>query len=465
VKTVNNTSGAKPRDLTLVHVAVNNPKTVPAGPLYVAAALTRAGYAVDFMDCAVDSYWRLSPQDLAAGLRDSADVIGISCMSDTLPFVVAALEVVKAEAPGKTVVLGGPGPTGAARELIETFPSADIVAFGEGEATMLEVMKSLKDGGLARVKGICFREGHGEGDRVVTTPPRDRIRDLDDLGMPLYEAVDVNAYPMVNIVFSRGCPYRCTFCDVAPMWKRKNLSRSPASVIDEIKFLKRRYGRTRFEFTDETFVLGKDKVLEFCEGLKREGLDVKWSCTGRVNLVTRELLKEMEAAGCQAMFFGIESGSDTVLERITKDFTAAEAVEALHTTLEYMRPVASFIWGFPFETDEDLTDTLLLMLYLSQVGVDCRLSRLAPFPLMPLYEEYGDSITWCAERGSYTGRQPFELAGYPPRVVELVRQYPKIFPSFYCFATDQFAEKTKRVAALGSFWQTAEWSEGRLEQL
>jgi anaerobic magnesium-protoporphyrin IX monomethyl ester cyclase len=455
------------RDLTLVHVAVNNPKTVPAGPLYVAAALARAGYAVDFRDCAVDSYWRLSPEDLAAGLRDSADVIGISCMSDTLPFVVAALEVVKAEAPGKTVVLGGPGPTGAARELIETFPSADVVAFGEGEETMLEVMKSLKaasspkDGGLSGVKGICFREGG----RAVTTPPRDRIRNLDDLGMPLYEAVDVNSYPMVNIVFSRGCPYRCTFCDVAPMWKRKNLSRSPASVIDEIKFLKRRYGRTRFEFTDETFVLGKDKVLEFCEGLKRDGLDVKWSCTGRVNLVTRELLTQMQSAGCQAMFFGIESGSDAVLERITKDFTAAEAVEALHTTLEYMRPVASFIWGFPFETDEDLTDTLLLMLYLSQIGVDCRLSRLAPFPLMPLYQEYGDSITWCAERGSRTGRQPFEVAGYPPRVVELIRQHPKIFPSFYCFTTDGFAEKTRRVAALGSFWQTDDWSEVCRERL
>jgi radical SAM superfamily enzyme YgiQ (UPF0313 family) len=184
-----------------------------------------------------------------------------------------------------------------------------------------------------------------------------------------------------------------------------------------------------------------------------------------VNLVEHDLLKEMQSAGCQAMFFGIESGSDAVLERITKDFTAAEAVEALHITLGYMRPVASFIWGFPFETEDDLTDTLLLMLYLSQVGVDCRLSRLAPFPLMPLYEEYGDTITWCAERGSHPGRLPFDTTGYPARVVELIRQHPKIFPSFYCFATDHFAEKARRVAALGSFWQTTSWSEERRERL
>jgi len=454
-------------DVTLVHVGVSNPRTIPVGALYIAAVLRRSGYGVDFATCTRDSYWQLDPALIGSHLTGSAGVVGISCMSDTLPFVVAALAQFKAANPEKTVILGGPGPTGVARELVGSFPFIDIVAVGEGEHTMLELAECLCDGGrasggrapdrralgqgraLGQIRGICFRDGA----EACLTPARERIRDLDQLPVPLYEAVKVEDYPMANIVFSRGCPYGCTFCDVAPMWQRKNFQRSVDSVIDEIKLLKGKYGRRHFEFTDETFVLGRVKVMEFCERLKHDGLDIKWSCTGRVNLVTRDLLAEMASSGCEAMFFGIESGSDRVLDEVNKDFTVAEALEALTLTLEYMKPVASFIWGFPFETEQDLMGTLLLMVYLSQLGVDSRLNRLAPFPLMPLYEQYGEGIRWLDEPGQYSGREPFQVAGCAPEVIDLVRTFPKIFPSFYGFPTDGFERKTEIVRSLGRYWQ------------
>jgi anaerobic magnesium-protoporphyrin IX monomethyl ester cyclase len=453
-------------DITLANVGVSNPRTLPVGPLYVAAVLDRAGYRVDFRDCTASSYWELDPGALAASLDDSAPVLGVGCISDTLPFVVAALADFKTRHPGATVILGGPGPTGVARGLVEAFPFIDVVVAGEGEDTMLETMRRLAGGNgggggagaaslavLADVRGVSYR-ADGE---VRTNPARERIRDLDRLPLPLYDAVDLEKYPMVNIVSSRGCPYNCTFCDVAPMWSRKNFRRSVESVVDEIKYLRTRFGRRYFEFTDETFILSRDRVLEFCARLKREALDIKWSATGRVNLVTRDLLSEMASAGCEAMFFGIESGSDRVLERVRKDFTIGEAVEVLHTTREYMRPVASFIWGFPFETEEDLVRTLLLAVYLSQVGVDSRLSRLAPFPLMPLYQEYGDRLAWFEEPGPYSGREPFRPAGYPAAVRDLVTRYPRIFPFFHCFASDGLEEKARIVRSLGRYWHVAEW--------
>ena len=443
-------------DVTLVHVGVSNPRTIPVGALSIAAVLRRAGYGVDFATCTTDSYWQLEPALIRSYLADSAGVVGISCMSDTLPFVVAALRQFKAANPEKTVILGGPGPTGVARELVGSFPFIDIVAVGEGEHTMLELAEVLCDGGksttrtaLGQIRGICFRDGT----EACLTPARERIRNLDQLPLPLYEAVKVEDYPMANIVFSRGCPYRCTFCDVAPMWQRKNIQRGVDSVVDEIKLLKGKYGRRHFEFTDETFVLGRDKVMEFCGKLKHEGLDIKWSCTGRVNLVTRDLLAEMASSGCEAMFFGIESGSDRVLDEVNKDFAVGEALEALTLALEYMKPVASFIWGFPFETEQDLMGTLLLMVYLSQIGVDSRLNRLAPFPLMPLYEQYGEGIRWLDQPGQYSGREPFQVAGCALEVIDLVRTFPKIFPSFYGFPTDGFERKTEIVRSLGRYWQ------------
>ena len=445
-------------DITLASVGVSNPRTVPSGALYVAAVLKQHGYRVDFRDYAIGCYRDLDPAALAASLDGAAGVVGLGCLSDTLPFVVAALADLKARDPEKTVILGGPGPTGVARELIETFPFIDIVAAGEGEATALDLMEHLAGGdgaGLEEVQGIAYRKG----DQARVNPPRERLKDLDSLPFPLYDAVDVGNYPMINVVFSRGCPYRCTFCDVAPMWSRRNVRRSVESVIDEIEYLKTKYGRDRFEFTDETFILSQEKVMEFCEQLRRAKLDVKWSATGRVNLITRELLAEMARAGCEAMFFGIESGSDGVLEKVKKDFAVAEAVEALHTTLEYMKPVASFIWGFPFETEADLMQTLLLVVYLSQLGVDARLSRLAPFPMMPLYHEHGQHLTWFDEPGAHSGAEAFHIAGYPARVTDLIQTYPRIFPSFYWFQTENLGEKTRIVRSLARYWQASDWIE------
>jgi radical SAM superfamily enzyme YgiQ (UPF0313 family) len=471
--------------ITLAAVSVSNPPAVPTGSLYLAAVLEREGYAVDFRNYAAGSYWQLSPSGLAEWLGATADIVGLSCLGDTLPFVVAAVEEFKVRYPHKIVILGGPGPTGVARELVEAFPAIDFVVVGEGEETILELVGCLTDGKapgnsptmtepsgaetrrrggdsdqwmasrstLKRIHGIVYRDG----DVVEVNPQRERIRDLDTLPVPLYEAIDIENYPMVNIVSSRGCPYQCTFCDVAPMWSRKNVHRSVESVIDEIKLLRTRYGRQYFEFTDETFVLKEDRVFEFCDRLKRHDLGVRWSASGRVNLVNRKLLAEMASAGCEALFFGIESGSDRVLERVKKDFTIGEAVDALHTTLEYMRPVASFIWGFPFETEEDITKTLLVAVYLSQIGVDSRLNRLTPFPLMPLYREYGARLDWFDDEVPYSGTEPFRAIGYPAAVTDLIKSFPRIFPSFYCLPTENLEGKSGLVRSLGRYWQVSQW--------
>jgi anaerobic magnesium-protoporphyrin IX monomethyl ester cyclase len=267
-------------------------------------------------------------------------------------------------------------------------------------------------------------------------------------------------YSLMNLVFSRGCPYHCTFCDVAPLWGREHHRRSPENVIEEITFLTKRFGKRNFEFTDETFVLKRAAVFDFCRALRSKGLDVNWSCTGRVNLIDEELLKEMGAAGCRGLFFGIESGSDRVLSRIRKDCSAKDAVAALRLTGRFMRPVASFIWGFPFETVEDVAQTLLLMVYLSQVGVDTRLNRLAPFALAPLFKEFGDRLVRLQGKRSASPKEPFEASVLPAGARELIAKHPRVFPEFFWFGCERLDEKMQMVKLLDRHWHTPEWPAG-----
>jgi anaerobic magnesium-protoporphyrin IX monomethyl ester cyclase len=445
-------------DITLVSVGIANPPTIPAGVLYVAAALEQAGHEVDFRDHSAKSYTQLDPSRFAVSLKGSASVIGISCTSDTLPFCLAALRAVKDEEPSKFLILGGPGPTGVAEAILMNFPFIDLVVLGEGEVTAVEVMECLNGrgpAGLGQVEGICYRDGP----HVVVTKPRERIRELDSLPRPLYDRVDMDGFPLVNVVFSRGCPYSCSFCDVAPMWGRQNVKRSVGSVIAELRHLRQTYGKREFEFTDETFVLNKGQVAEFCKRLRAEKLDISWTCTGRVDLITEDLLKGMKSAGCKALFFGIESGSDRVLHLINKRFSVGQALEAVRLTRRHMHAVASFIWGFPFETREDLLRTLLLMVYMSQLGVDTRLNRLAPFALSPIYTQYAAELQWVEPDGHVSPVDPFQAGCLGEDMVDLIRRFPKVFPSFYRLPTDDLAGKTDLVRDLEHHWRVAEWME------
>jgi len=445
--------------ITLANVSFSHPRTVPAGILSIAAVLKRAGHGVAVRDYPVRSYREFDAGSFCASLDGADGIVGVGCMSDTLPFILRALEGFKARHPGSTLILGGPGPTGVAGGIIETFPFVDVVVKGEGEATMLELVDALSGGGpsdLERVAGICWRRGT----EAVTNASREMIADLDELPMPLYESIPMDEYSLINVVSSRGCPYHCTFCDVAPLWGRKQHRRGAASIVEEIRYLKERYGKTNFEFTDETFVLKRAAVLEFCAALRKQELGVRWSCTGRVNLVDEELLEEMAACGCGGLFFGVESGSDEVLSRIRKDFTSSEVIDAMHRTVRHMRAVSSFIWGFPFETPDDLVQTLLVMVYLSRIGVDTRLNRLAPFPLAPVYEEFGSSLVDFPGEGIASPLEPFELSTLPAGVRELVKRYPNLFPEFYWFDSGNLKEKAAMIASLDRHWHADGWRAG-----
>jgi radical SAM superfamily enzyme YgiQ (UPF0313 family) len=438
-----------PADLTLVNLnmlfmrygeQVERERHVPLGPLYLTRALEDAGFEVDFRDyqtCESDE-----PFDMDAFLdflADPAPVVGLSCMANLLPFTILAARAVKRRWPDRTVVLGGVGAKSVEEKVLRRFPWIDVIARGEGERTGPELLGALKRGSdLAAVAGLSYRQGGA----IRHNPDRPRIQDLDAIPFPAWHKIDLREYAGYGMMTSRGCPYPCTFCSVAPIWNWESRSRSPAGIVREMKALHEQAGVDLFLFQDEFFVSGKRQVMAFCEELRRTGLRLEWKAFGRVNLVDREMMEAMARAGCLELRFGIESGSDQVLERIRKGFTAAQSLEVVPMAVEiFPRVDAFFVWGFPFETMEDFHQSLMQMVSFRMMGARILPSLLSLLPQTEIYRRWAGraALEFCPyllPEFVFTGHEVCDggevvIPGRYEAYFRLILQNPDIFPGFF----------------------------------
>lgn len=413
---------------------------VPLGPLYLTRALTDAGFEVDFRDYQTcDS---AEPFDMATFLdfvKDPASVIGLSCMANLLPFSVLALQALRAAYPDRRLILGGVGSKAVEDHLLQRFPWIDIISRGEGELTGPALLGALKSGAdLSQVRGVSFRRnGH-----VVHTPDRARITDLDSIAFPAFERIDLSRYAGYGMMTSRGCPYLCTFCSVAPVWDLKSYSRSPKNIVQEMRYLNEKAGVNLFLFQDEFFVSGRNQVMSFCEELNRAGLNVQWKAFGRVNLVDDDMMRAMADCGCIELRFGIESGSERVLKLIKKGFAAAETLDIVPRAIDIFPRVDTFyIWGFPFETLDDFNQSLMQMVSFRMMGARILPSLLSLLPQTQLYREWASAgqLEFCPfllPEFVLTGHEVCRghRVDIPPQhraYFELIEGNPDIFPGFF----------------------------------
>ncbi len=360
---------------------------VPLGPLYLTRALEDAGFQVDFRDYqCVGSDEPFDMDVFLDFLADPAPVIGLSCMANLLPFTMLAMRALRERYPDRTLVLGGVGTKAVEEKVLRRAPWIDVICRGEAERTGPELLATLRRGGdLAGVRGISFCAGG----RIVHTPDRERITDLDSIPLPAFERVDLKRYAGYGMMTSRGCPYPCTFCSVAPVWNLESYSRSAKNIVAEMEFLHRAAGVDLFLFQDEFFVSGKPQVMQFCDELDRRGLKVQWKAFGRVNLVDEEMMRAMAAGGCVELRFGIESGSDRVLSEIKKGFTAAQSLEVVPKAIQFFPRVdAFFVWGFPFESMDDFRQSLFQMVSFRMLGARILPSLLSLLPQTEIYRQW-----------------------------------------------------------------------------
>ena len=419
---------------------------VPLGSLYLTRALEDAGFDVDFRDyqCVEsDEPFEMRTFLDFLAMPEPAEVIGVSCMANLLPFTILALRAVKEKYPEKILLLGGVGSKSVEEKLLQRFPWIDIICRGEAEKTGPELLKLLrsrkKKKNLETIEGISFRNPDGQ---IVHTPNRPRITELDSIPFPAFHKVDLTRYAGYGMMSSRGCPYPCTFCSVAPVWNLESYSRSPMNIVDEMEFLHKKANVDLFLFQDEFFVSGKKQVMEFCRELARRDLTIKWKAFGRINLVDEEMMQAMRDGGCVELRFGIESGCDRILKAIKKGFTATEVLDLIPKAIKiFPRVDAFYVWGFPFETQDDFQQTLFQMVSLRMLGARILPSLLSLLPQTEIYRE------WCTKKTLefcpyllpefvFTGHEIFrdgkvEIPEQHREYFQLILDYPDLFPGFY----------------------------------
>lgn len=362
---------------------------LPLGPLHLISALEEKNIIVDFRDYQLIESERIFDYEVFIEfINNPARIIGISCMANLLPFALFCSVFIKKKYPDSVLIIGGVGSAEIEYQIMEQFQDIDIIHYGEGEKSAPMLIKCLiENESLENVPSIFYRNN---GSIVINSKAK-RIKNLDKLPRPAYHHVNFEQYQGYNIMSSRGCPYQCTFCSITPVWGGKSYSFSADRIVDEMKFLHDQYNVKEFLFQDEYFISSSEQTIEFCKKIIKKGLEIKFKAFARVDLVTKESLKALNNAGCIELRFGIESGSDKVLQLIRKGFSSEIVMNTIELAKKYIPGVDAFyVWGFPFETIADFRETLLQMISLRCMGVRCLPSLITYLPQTELYKSLKD---------------------------------------------------------------------------
>ena len=368
----------------------------PLGILHIAALLKHHGFDVTVMDADVDG---LTIEEMTARIVESApDLVGLSLMT---PQLIPALQVsvsLKQIRPDLPIILGGAHIDSTHDDVFTMADCFDGAVYGEGEYALLDIAQRMRDNpgrpiGEA-VIGVPNVISRSAGGTVVSNPSRPFLATLDDLPSVDYDMVDIRKYTIptmagryvLSMMLSRGCPFKCTFCDAPITMGKKLRFWSTARIIEDIRANVEKYHCTNFVFKDSTFTANKKWAAEFCDALLASGLTIKWRCNTRVNLVPQPLLEKMRQAGCYVINFGVESGDPTILKNIEKE-TRIEDVYDAHRRCRALgiRTYATFLMGSPGETDETARRTIDVA-----KGIRPNLAMFfvnTAYPGTPLYEQ------------------------------------------------------------------------------
>ena len=350
--------------------------SAPLGLCYVAAAFEKAGAEVTILDYIVRKY---SSEKLLEELSlFKPDIIGTTSVTMNFHIAASIMKTAKEGFPSAITVMGGPHVSFDYENTLKHYPEIDLVVVGEGEQTIADMVPVIKNRlAWLGVEGIAYRD-HG---KVVFTGERELIRDLDSLPFPSRHLLPMSRYLAlgfpISIITSRGCPNRCIFCQGHRMVGHRIRSRSPQLVLDEIEYLLS-FGFEWVNFSDDFFTSNPKRVKEICSGIKHRGLSFGWGAFARADSVNRELLSIMRDAGCDTVFFGIESGNQEMLDRIKKHVKLDRIRQAVEDSKAIgMTVFGSFIIGLPGETMATMMDSHR---FSKELDIIYGYHFLAPFP-------------------------------------------------------------------------------------
>ncbi|GAB4544342.1 MAG: radical SAM protein [Thermodesulfovibrionia bacterium] len=357
----------------------------PLGLLYIASYLKQyTNHDVSIIDSQVEG---LDYQSLSSRIATiKPDVVGITAMTMTMVDVMKTVEIVKGIGKGIRVVLGGPHVHLFPEETVN-LNGVDFLVLGEGEETFKELLEYIDDKSrLRKVPGIVFRTDDG----IINTGNRPAIKDLDRLPFPDRHLLPYKRYTSLlskgniatTIFTSRGCPFKCSFCD-RPHLGKVFRARSAINVVDEIEECYN-MGIKDLLFYDDTFTVNRKRVIDICNEIIRRGLDINWDIRARVDTVDEEVLRHLRDAGCQGIHYGVEAGTERILDVLNKGIKIEDVKRVFDLTRRYnIQILAYFMIGNPSETKDDIQRTFRVMKALNPDYV--HITIFTPFPGTRLY--------------------------------------------------------------------------------
>lgn len=383
---IKNISFVNPRDYCKFVCSTPYP---PLGVGYLAAVLKQNGYEVDLVDGQIlekEIYEKRI-------LENKSLVIGISATIKQMAEAVRVAGVLKKKNKDRIILLGGSGPNSLLPKDVFQTKDFDILVRGEAEETLPLLLNALNLGSsLDTVPNIVYRDGANKLKGTKRTPAP---QDLDKIPFPdrdIYPLEDYLARWKKNtgmtstaIMSSRGCPFACVFCDKT-ISGRDVRYRSTKNVVDEMQYLKGKYDLDDIFFYDDLFVCNRERVVEICEEIMARGLELTWSAQARVDRIDMEILQLMRKAGCNEVYFGVESGSNKILNLLGKKFDRKQIIDAFDLCRRAgLKAGAYLIVGVPGETKPDIEETKTLIQKIQPYLIN--FSFLTPFPNTSLYEK------------------------------------------------------------------------------
>jgi radical SAM superfamily enzyme YgiQ (UPF0313 family) len=334
----------------------------PLGILYLAAALKKQnGVDVEVLD--TQPLGLSYPQLEEVLAHRPFDLAGISTMSFTLLDAFKTAQAVKHSRPGALTVIGGTHVHLFPEETIG-LAGVDFAIMGEAEFSLADFLHRIQENppGLEKVAGLVFRRDDGTVSLNAPAP----VNDLDEIPFPQRDLLNIRHYSSLlsrgtlctTIISSRGCPFKCAFCDrpLSPVTSHFR-ARSAKNVVDELETCLE-LGVRDFLFYDDTFTVNRKRVLAVCEEVLSRGLKIRWDIRTRVDLVDEEMLRLLKRAGCVAIHYGVEAGNDKILGVIKKGFTVRKVRETFRLTKKVgIETLAYFMIGLPSEGPSDIQDT------------------------------------------------------------------------------------------------------------
>ena len=409
--------------------------TPPLNLMYLASSLEHASFSVKIIDDDLLQMGYHKVSQIAAKLNPQ--IIALTATTSTIKTAMKYIKLIKKVLPNVLSVIGGPHPTFMPNEVLKD-PLVDVVVLGEGEETMVHLARNYIDKGsqdISNIPGIAYNDP--EQGNIKVTQPRPLIKDLDSLPLPARHLVPFDSYGVSRdqsggMITSRGCVFSCGYCSSSLIMGKKFRSRSPQNVVDEIEELYYHYKIRDIAFMDDTFLLNKKRAYDIAQEIEDRGLDVSFVASSRVDMVDYNLLQKLKGSGMSTLYYGVESGSQRILNLMRKGITLKQAEDAVKSAKKAgLSVLTSFILGYPGETEEDINRTIDFSIKLKPDY--SQYSILTPFPGTPIYRELHENGLISSENwDKYTVLEPvldYEKMGLTKGMVKrkLIEAYLKFY--------------------------------------